>query len=84
MVAMVAIHFFIGFLTCYGFMILVFYRSVLGIVLLALLAFGVECGAQSLVYKAAFNILPFNNVNCLMGLLILNPAIALHFACRGV
>jgi undecaprenyl-diphosphatase len=41
-VAMLAIRFFIGFLTKYGFKIFGYYRIVLGLVLLLLLAMGVE------------------------------------------
>lgn len=41
-VAMIAIKFFIGFLTKYGFKAFGYYRIVLGIVLLALMAMGVD------------------------------------------
>ncbi|WP_162055665.1 undecaprenyl-diphosphate phosphatase [Pontibacter pamirensis] len=44
-VAMAAIRFFIGFLTRYGFRLFGYYRIGLGVVLLALLAMGVELGA---------------------------------------
>ena len=41
-VAMLAIRFFISFLTKYGFKLFGYYRIALGIVLLALLAMGVD------------------------------------------
>ncbi len=45
-VAMLAIKFFIGFLTKYGFKIFGYYRIVLGLILLLLLALGIELEVQ--------------------------------------
>jgi undecaprenyl-diphosphatase len=41
-VAMAAIKFFIGFLTKYGFKVFGYYRIVVGVVLLVLLAMGID------------------------------------------
>jgi undecaprenyl-diphosphatase len=41
-VAMLAIRFFIGFLTRYGFRVFGYYRIVLGLVLLIMLAMGIK------------------------------------------
>jgi undecaprenyl-diphosphatase len=41
-VAMIAIKFFISFLTKYGFKVFGYYRIILGVLILVLLAFGVK------------------------------------------